>query len=86
MTVPRNHGRGGGRTPGVGDRWMAGEAIPGVAFALHDAVQVAEGPHAGRAGRVLLLAAPPPTPAYLIAVDGAGTPVRVPQSALRPAS
>ncbi len=73
------------RTPGLGDRWMAGEAIPGVIYAQHDPVQVAEGPHAGRAGRVLLLAAPPPAAAYLVALDGAGAPVRVAQAALRPA-
>lgn len=85
MTAPRP-GRPG-REPGLGDRWMAGERIPGVAFALHDAVQVTEGAHAGRAGRVLLLAAAPPGAAYLVAVDGAGAaPVRVPQAALRPAS
>lgn len=66
---------------------MAGERIPGVAFGQHDAVQVTEGAHAGRPGRVLLLAAPPPAPAYLVAVEGAGAaPVRVPQAALRPAS
>jgi hypothetical protein len=35
---------------------------------------------------VLLLAAPPPRTAYLIAVDGAEAPVRVPQAALRAAS
>jgi len=65
---------------------MAGEQIPGVAFAQHDGVQITTGPHAGRAGRVLLLAAPPPAPAYLVALDGAGAPVRVAQGALRPAS
>ena len=74
------------RPPGLGDRWMAGERLPGVAFALHDAVQVAQGPHAGRAGRVLLLAAPPPAAAYLVAFDAAAAPVRVAQAALRPTS
>jgi hypothetical protein len=85
VTAPdRASGRAASR--GLGDRWMAGESIPGVAFALHDPVHVADGPHAGRAGRVLLLAAPPPRTAYLIAVDGADAPVRVPQAALRAAS
>jgi hypothetical protein len=65
---------------------MAGERLPGVAFALHDPVQVTDGPHAGRAGRVLLLAAPPPGAAYLVALDTDGVPVRLPQAALRPAS
>ena len=72
------------RAPGIGDRWMSGERLPGVDFGLHDAVQVTEGTHAGRTGRVLLLAAPPPAPAYLVAVDGAGeVPVRLAQTALR---
>ncbi len=74
------------RVAGLGDRWMAGERIPGVEFAQHDAVQVAAGAHAGRVGRVVLLAAPPPEPAYLVAIHGAPGPVRVPQRALRPAS
>ena len=81
MTAPRSR-----RAAGLGDRWMAGEPIAGVAFAQHDAVQVTQGPYAGRAGRVLLLAAPPPAAAYLIAVDGEGAPARVAQAALRPAS
>jgi hypothetical protein len=82
VTAPRP-----ARTPGLGDRWMAGEAIAGVEFGLHDPVQVTAGPHAGRPGRVLLLAAPPPNAAYLVDVEGAGeAPLRVAQAALRPAS
>ena len=85
MTAPRGNARG--RASGLGVRWMAGERIPGVHFAQHDPVQVADGPHAGRVGRVLLLAAPPPAAAYLIAIDGdGGAPVRVPQADLRAAS
>jgi hypothetical protein len=85
VTAPRGERRTG--APGLGDRWMAGEPIPGVAFAQHDPVHVADGPHAGRVGRVLLLAAPPPAAAYLIAIDGdGGAPVRVPQADLRAAS
>lgn len=74
-----------GRAPGLGDRWMAGEAIAGVDFAQHDQVRVTAGAHANRTGRILLLAAAPPAVAYLVALDGeAGTaPVRVPQPALR---
>ena len=86
MTAPRDAGRRGRPLAGLGDRWMAGERIPGVDFAQHDAVQVVEGPHAGGVGRVLLLAAPPPAAAYLIELGEAGAPVRVPQAALRPAS
>jgi hypothetical protein len=29
---------------GIGDRWLAGERIPGVAFALHDPVEIVAGP------------------------------------------
>lgn len=83
MTAPR---RTTPRGAGIGDRWMAGEAIAGVAFAQHDAVTIADGPHAGRVGRVLLLAAPPPAVAYLVDVDGTPAPVRVAQTALRPTS
>lgn len=85
MTAPHGGERRGPHR-GVGDRWMAGERIPGVAFAQHDGVQITEGPHAGRAGRVLLLAAPPPAAAYLVELEGVGAPVRLLQAALRPAS
>lgn len=85
MTAPRG-GERRGQHRGVGDRWMAGERISGVTFAQHDSVQITDGPHVGRAGRVLLLAAPPPAAAYLVALDGIDAPVRVAQAALRPAS
>jgi hypothetical protein len=85
VTAPRG-ARRDARAPGLGDRWMAGEPIAGVTFALHDPVQVADGAYAGRVGRVLLLAAPPPAAAYLVALDGEGAPVRVAQAALRPTS
>jgi hypothetical protein len=65
---------------------MAGERLPDVAYGLHDAVQVTDGPYLGGVGRVLLLAAPPPDVAYLVALDAAAGPVRIAQTALRPAS
>lgn len=70
------------RAPGLGDRWIAGEAIPGVHFAQHDRVRVEAGAHAGRLGRVLLLAAAPPATAYLVVLDSTDTPARVAQDAL----
>ena len=70
---------------GLGDRWLAGEAIDGVDFAPSDAVAVRDGRHAGRAGRVLLLASAPPNPLYLVDV-GEARPARVAQDALAPAS
>ncbi len=67
---------------GLGDRWLAGEPIAGVAFAHHEAVVVRAGPHVGRAARVLLLASGPPDPHFLVQVEGERRPVRVRQSAL----
>lgn len=76
---------GGPATRGIGDRWLAGEPIDGVAFAQNDAVRVREGRHAGRTGRVLLLADAPPSTAYLVDL-GDGRPARLPQGALEPVS
>jgi hypothetical protein len=67
---------------GLGDRWLAGDAIDGVAFAHHEAVVLRAGPHAGSPGRVLLLASGPPDPHYLVRVDGEPRPLRVRQSEL----
>lgn len=82
MTMPDETGRGA-RHHGVGDRWLAGEALEGVRFAAHDAVEVLIGRHEGDAGIILLLVALEPEPAYLVQVGG--TRVRLAQSALRPA-
>ena len=68
---------------GVGDRWLAGEVVPGVSFGLHDRVQIAAGRHAGAMGGVVLLTLVRPEPTYLVAL-GDGSAVRVRQSALRP--
>lgn len=70
---------------GLGDRWLAGDALPNVAFALHDPVWVHEGRHAGRGGRVLLLLDASADPLYLVALDGVGHGARIRQSLLRPA-
>ena len=72
-------------SPGLGDRWLRGEPLPGVAFAQHERVTIAGGSRGGRTGGVLLLLAVAPEPLYLVALDGGGD-LKVRQSALRPAS
>ena len=69
--------------PGLGDRWLRGEPLDGVAFAQHDAVTIAGGSRDGDAGRVVLLLAVAPQPLYLVALDAGGD-LRVRQDALRP--
>lgn len=72
------------RTPGLGDRWMAGERLPGIAFAQHARVVVREGPRTGATGTVLLLVAVTPEPRYAVQLDGAGAPVvKIAQGALQ---
>ena len=73
---------------GIGDRWLAGEAIEGVRFAHGDVVQVAAGTHAGTIGTILLLLRAHPEPRYLVRIAGEGTGVdlRLAQSSLAPAS
>ena len=74
------------RTPGLGDRWMAGEALPGIAFAQHARVVLREGPRAGAMGTVLLLIAVSPEPRYAVRLDGEGAAVvKAAQGALAPA-
>ena len=69
---------------GIGDRWLAGEPIAGVAFHHHQRVEVASGPRAGERGIIRLLVAMRPEPAYFVELDDAGGDLRVRQSALRP--
>ena len=66
---------------GAGDRWLAGEAVDGVRFALGDAVRVNDGRYAEERGTVALLLALAPEPLYLVRLQR-GEPVRVRQSAL----
>ncbi len=68
---------------GIGDRWLAGERIPGVAFALHDAVEIVAGPFDGEQGFIALLMGLSPEAGYLVTVPTRGD-VRLRQSALRP--
>ena len=71
------------RHRGAGDRWLAGEPLPGVRFAAHDAVEVLIGKREGERGTILLLVALEPEPAYLVEIAGAR--LRLLQSALQPA-
>ena len=87
MSSEPNHGA---PHHGVGDRWLAGESIPGVTYAQDDEVEIVAGNHAGRRGRVLLLVALPPEPVYLVALQvgddmttGTEIAVRTPQASLR---
>lgn len=68
---------------GIGDRWMAGEEIPGVNFGLNDRVEILEGPGAGEGGAIIFLVALRPEPHYLVALGSGSGDVRVRQSALR---
>ena len=67
---------------GVGDRWLAGEQVPGVQFGHHDAVEVAGGAHDGARGVIALLIALSPEPRYLVTLGATGD-VRLAQSRLR---
>ena len=73
-------------TPGLGDRWLRGEPLPGVAFAQHARVTITGGSRDGQTGAVLLLLAVAPEPLYLVALDHGAGDLKVRQSALRPAS
>jgi hypothetical protein len=66
---------------GAGDRWLAGEQVEGVAFALNDAVEITNGANDGAHGTIVLLLGLAPEPSYLVALPGGD--VRVPQSALQ---
>ena len=70
---------------GVGDRWLAGERLSGVEYALHDRVVITAGAHEGATGAVALLAALHPEPAYVVTLAASTRPVRVRQSVLRAA-
>ena len=58
---------------GVGDRWLAGDAIDGVDFPLHARVVLTLGRHAGKAGTVAFLMNLDDDPLYLVELaDGSG--------------
>jgi hypothetical protein len=70
---------------GIGDRWLAGESVEGVAFIQHERVVITSGGRAGDEGTVALLVSVAPEPTFLVAL-GAGGDVRVRQSELRRAT
>lgn len=79
MGVGRDGRDPGRREPGLGDRWLAGEALPGVRFGLHDVVRVVE--RDGERGRVMLLARAGARVEYVVGLEGGGE-VRVGQEGL----
>lgn len=70
---------------GLGDRWLAGEAIPGVLFARNDSVEITDGPNSGASGSITLLVGVRPQPTYLVELGSGRGDVRVRQSELRAA-
>jgi hypothetical protein len=68
---------------GVGDRWLAGEAIAGVKFAQNDPVEIVSGSEAGEGGAVILLLDLESDPLYLVELGSGRGDRKVRQSALR---
>ena len=68
---------------GLGDRWLAGDAVEGVTFARHASVSIVEGPHSGETGAIMLLTGIRPQPTYLVELGSGRGSVRVRQSELR---
>lgn len=68
---------------GIGDRWLAGEAIPGVRFGWHDRVRVVAGEHAGASGWVKLLARVGARVEYVVGKEGGGE-IRVRDTDMEP--
>ena len=68
---------------GIGDRWLAGESVPGVTFGHNDAVEITEGEYAGETGMIILLMTLHPEPRYLVQLREGRRDVRARQSALR---
>lgn len=66
---------------GMGDRWLAGEAQPGVRFGPGQRVAFTRGSRAGEGAVVVLLVAVGPEPLYRVRADG-GAELHVRQSAL----
>ena len=71
----------GTAVPGAGDRWLAGETLPGVRFGPGQRVAFARGSRAGQRATVMLLVAVQPEPLYHVRAD-AGAELHVRQSAL----
>jgi hypothetical protein len=69
---------------GLGDRWLRGDPLDGVAFGPQAAVQVIAGPHQGRRGVVRLLLGIAPQPVYVVTLE-TGARCKIAQDALQPA-
>ena len=67
---------------GVGDRWMAGEQVDGVAFGPRAPVEITGGTHTATRAVVLLLSDVREEPVYLVELAAGGV-ARVRQSWLR---
>ena len=72
-------------TRGLGDRWLAGDAIEGVLFARNDTVRISDGPNSGQSGTIVLLMGIRPQPTYIVELDSGRGTVRARQAELRPA-
>jgi hypothetical protein len=68
---------------GQGDRWLAGETIPGVRFEYSASVEIIDGTRAGKRGSVMVLMTLDADPLYLVALRSGEGDVRVRQSSLR---
>lgn len=68
---------------GIGDRWLAGEEIDGVSYHRHDTVDILDGKHEGKTGRIELLMDVGPEARYLVKLEPDGRLVPVGESALR---
>ena len=68
---------------GLGDRWLAGEAVEGVLFARNDSVSVVEGPYTGERGFIVLLTGFRPQPTFLVELASGRGRVRLRQSELQ---
>jgi hypothetical protein len=66
----------------LGDRWLAGEAVPGVDFARNDSVRIVAGAHTGESGSITLLIGIRPEPTYLVELGSGRGDVRLRQSEL----
>jgi hypothetical protein len=67
---------------GLGDRWLAGDTIPGVLFARNALVAITDGPCSGESGAITLLVGIRPQPTYLVELGSGRGHVRVRQSEL----
>ena len=68
---------------GQGDRWLAGESVPGVQFEYNASVELIAGTQAGKRGFVVVLMTLDADPLYLVALGSGGGDIRVRQSSLR---